>query len=131
MRPVQVSPRTCRGALLQTGPADHTLRTACRAPGPPRNRNDAAEAKGSEVRIVVKHVTKRLRRHWPKTRIVWRGDSHYGRTSVATNCKFRGLVAELGIERATPHDLRRTCLTWITRLGFGRDAMDRVTGPAR
>jgi hypothetical protein len=31
------------------------------------------------VRTVVKHVTKRLRRHWPKTRIVWRGDSHYGR----------------------------------------------------
>ena len=29
-------------------------------------------------------------------------------------------------ERATPHDLRRTCLTWITRLGFGRDAIDRV-----
>ena len=26
----------------------------------------------------------------------------------------------------TPHDLRRTCLTWITRLGFGRDAMDRI-----
>ena len=22
--------------------------------------------------------------------------------------------------------LRRTCLTWITRVGFGRDAMDRV-----
>ena len=36
------------------------------------------------------------------------------------------LVAELKIERATPHDLRRTCLTWITRLGFGRDAMDRI-----
>ena len=39
---------------------------------------------------------------------------------------MRKVVAELGIERATPHDLRRTCLTWITRLGFGRDAMDRV-----
>ena len=39
---------------------------------------------------------------------------------------LRKLVAELKIERATPHDLRRTCLTWITRLGFGRDAMDRV-----
>ena len=36
------------------------------------------------------------------------------------------LVAEIGIERATPHDLRRTCLTTITRLGFGRDAMDRI-----
>ena len=39
---------------------------------------------------------------------------------------LKRLVGELGIERVTPHDLRRTCLTWITRLGFGRDAMDRV-----
>ena len=39
---------------------------------------------------------------------------------------LKKLVAELGIERATPHDLRRTCLTRITRLGFGRDAMDRM-----
>ena len=39
---------------------------------------------------------------------------------------MKKLVAELGIERATPHDLRRTCLTTITRLGFGRDAMDRI-----
>ncbi len=23
--------------------------------------------------------TRRLRKHWPNTRIVWRGDSHYGR----------------------------------------------------
>jgi Transposase DDE domain group 1 len=34
------------------------------------------------VRTVIKHVTKRLRRHWPKTRIVWRGDSHYGRVEA-------------------------------------------------
>jgi hypothetical protein len=27
-------------------------------------------------------VTKRLRRHWPNTRIVWRGDSHYGRVEA-------------------------------------------------
>jgi integrase len=39
---------------------------------------------------------------------------------------IKKLVAEFDIERATPHDLRRTCLTWITRLGFGRDAMDRI-----
>jgi hypothetical protein len=37
---------------------------------------------GTEVRTVVKHVTKRLRRHWPKTRIVWRGDSHYSRVEA-------------------------------------------------
>jgi Transposase DDE domain group 1 len=35
--------------------------------------------KGSEVRTVIKHVTKRLRTHWGKARIVWRGDGHYGR----------------------------------------------------
>ena len=40
--------------------------------------------------------------------------------------RMKTLVAELGLERATPHDLRRTCLIWITRLGFGRDAMDRI-----
>ena len=42
----------------------------------------ARTPKGTEVRTVVKHVTKRLRRHWPKTRIVWRGDSHYGRVEA-------------------------------------------------
>jgi hypothetical protein len=36
----------------------------------------ARTPKGTEVRTVIKHVTKRLRRHWPKTRMVWRGDSH-------------------------------------------------------
>ena len=45
------------------------------------------------------------------------------KTSAA---RMRKLVVEAKIERATPHDLRRTCLTWITRLGFGRDAMDRI-----
>jgi hypothetical protein len=34
---------------------------------------------GSEVRTVVRHVTRRIRTHWPKTRLIWRGDSHYGR----------------------------------------------------
>ena len=42
----------------------------------------ARTPKGTEVRTVIKHVTQRLRRHWPKTRLVWRGDSHYGRVEV-------------------------------------------------
>jgi hypothetical protein len=42
----------------------------------------ARTPKGTEVRTVIKHVTKRLMRHWPKTRIVWRGDSHYGRVEA-------------------------------------------------
>ncbi len=42
----------------------------------------ARTPKGTEVCTVVKHVTKRLREHWPNTRIVWRGDSHYGRVEA-------------------------------------------------
>src|SRR6202050_3643520 len=42
----------------------------------------ARTPKGTEVRTVIKHMTKRLRTHWPNTRIVWRGDSHYGRVEA-------------------------------------------------
>src|ERR1700742_4819269 len=35
--------------------------------------------KGSEVLTVIKHVTRRLRKHWGKARILWRGDGHSGR----------------------------------------------------
>jgi integrase len=41
--------------------------------------------------------------------------------AMAAICK------KLSAERATPHDLRRTFSTAVTRLGFGRDAMNRVT----
>jgi integrase len=38
------------------------------------------------------------------------------------------ICADLKIEdKVTPHDLRRTFSTQVTRLGFGRDAMNRVT----
>jgi integrase len=39
---------------------------------------------------------------------------------------MRMICKDLGIERATPHDLRRTHGTTVTALGFGRDAMNRV-----
>jgi hypothetical protein len=42
----------------------------------------AKTPKGTEVRTVIKHLTKRIRKHWPNKRIVWRGDSHYGRVEA-------------------------------------------------
>src|SRR5262249_5727081 len=39
---------------------------------------------------------------------------------------MRAICAKLKAERATPHDLRRSFLSRVTGLGFGRDAMDRV-----
>ncbi len=42
----------------------------------------ARTPKGTEVCTVIKHVTKHLREYWPHTRMVWRGDSHYGRVEA-------------------------------------------------
>jgi integrase len=47
--------------------------------------------------------------------------------SLRLDTAMREIGAELGIaEPVRPHDLRRTHGTWITRLGFGREAMNRV-----
>jgi hypothetical protein len=43
--------------------------------------------KGKEVRTVIKHLTRRVRRRWPDTQIVWRGDSHYGRPEAMKWCE--------------------------------------------
>jgi integrase len=39
---------------------------------------------------------------------------------------MRKICSYLAMERATPHDLRRTHGSAITRLGYGRDAMNRI-----
>ena len=39
---------------------------------------------------------------------------------------MRDITLKLSVERATPHDLRRTHGSTITALGFGRDAMNRI-----
>jgi hypothetical protein len=56
----------------------------------------ARTPKGTEVRTVIKHVTKRLRTHWPNTRIVWRGDSHYGRVEATLERPPPGAVCHEG-----------------------------------
>jgi integrase len=41
---------------------------------------------------------------------------------------MRNICAKLGVrDKVTPHDLRRTFCSQVTALGFGRDAMNRVT----
>jgi integrase len=39
---------------------------------------------------------------------------------------MRDICKALGVEKLTPHDLRRTHGSTITALGFGRDAMNRI-----
>jgi integrase len=45
----------------------------------------------------------------------------------ALDAAMRAICAKLNVERATPHDLRRTFSTTVTGLGFGRDALNRLT----
>jgi hypothetical protein len=52
---------------------------------------------GIEVRTVIKHVTRRIRRHWPKTRICWRGDSHYSRPEAMQWCENNGIDYVFGL----------------------------------
>src|SRR6516165_8505250 len=55
---------------------------------------------GKEVRAWLRRLIKRIRRHWPKTRITIRGDSHYGREEV------RQCVASIEFPRHTAQMLR-------------------------
>jgi integrase len=50
-----------------------------------------------------------------------------GRAIRGLDVVMREICAKLGVERATPHDLRRTFSTTVTSLGFGRDALNRIT----
>jgi integrase len=50
-----------------------------------------------------------------------------GRPVDKLDAAMRTICAKLGAERATPHDLRRTFSTTVAALGFGRDALNRVT----
>ena len=46
---------------------------------------------GAEVRTLLKHLVRRIRRHWPHSRIVFRGDSHCRRPEAMAWCKANGV----------------------------------------
>jgi integrase len=49
-----------------------------------------------------------------------------GRWVTGLDAAMRDICTNIGAERATPHDLRRTHGSTITGLRFGRDAMNRI-----
>ena len=52
---------------------------------------------GVEVRTLLKHLVRRIRRHWPRTRLTFRGDSHYGRTQAMAWCEDNGVDYIFGL----------------------------------
>ena len=63
---------------------------------------------GVEVRILIKHLVRRIRRHWPRTRLTVRGDSHYGRHEAMGWCEDNGVDYIFGLAgNAVLHDFAR------------------------
>jgi len=52
---------------------------------------------GKEVRGHLRRVVRRIRAHWPTTRITIRGDGHYGRREVMDWCEDNGLDYVFGL----------------------------------
>ena len=52
---------------------------------------------GPEVRTLLKHLVRRIRRHWPHTRLVFRGDAHYGRPQAMAWCEENGVDYIFGL----------------------------------
>ena len=52
---------------------------------------------GEEIRGHLRRLLRRIRAHWPATRILIRGDSHYGRAEVMAWCEDNGLDYVFGL----------------------------------
>ena len=52
---------------------------------------------GQEVRCWLRRLVRRIRRHWPDTRITIRGDSHYGREEAMSWCEANGVDYIFGL----------------------------------
>lgn len=52
---------------------------------------------GPEIRNHLRRLVRRIRRHWPATRLTIRGDGHYGRHEVMAWCEANGVDYILGL----------------------------------
>jgi hypothetical protein len=59
---------------------------------------------GKEIRAWLRRLIKRIRQHWPKTRITIRGDGHYGREEAMTWCEANGVDYIFGLSGNTVLD---------------------------
>ena len=52
---------------------------------------------GTEIRGHLRRLVRRIRSHWPATRLTIRGDGHYGRPEVMAWCEANGVDYILGL----------------------------------
>jgi Transposase DDE domain group 1 len=56
-----------------------------------------APPSGAEIRNHLRRLIRRIRQHWPNTRLTIRGDGHYGRPEVMAWCKANAVSYILGL----------------------------------
>jgi hypothetical protein len=52
---------------------------------------------GTEIRNHLRRLVRRIRCHWPNTRLTFRGDGHYGRPEVMAWCEANGIDYIFGL----------------------------------
>ncbi len=57
---------------------------------------------GTEVRGHLRRLVRRIRSRWPKTRILFRGDSHYARPEAMEWCEANGVDYVFGLAGSKP-----------------------------
>ncbi|CEF49382.1 unnamed protein product [uncultured bacterium] len=79
---------------------------------------------GTEVRTILKHVVAHIRGHWPKVRILVRGDGHYGRPEAMAWCEETpGIDYVFGLPG-------NSVLDTLTRPAADALCVERATGAA-
>src|ERR1700712_5324213 len=56
-----------------------------------------APPSGAEIRNHLRRLIRRVRQHWPNTRLTIRGDGHYGRPEVMAWCEANAVTYILGL----------------------------------
>src|ERR1019366_1291157 len=80
---------------------------------------------GQSHRVWLATPAQALLAEMPESGLVFAGAR--GAAVAKLDSAMRDICKALGAERATPHDLRRTFSTKVTGLGYGTEAMNRVT----
>ncbi|MGH7074525.1 MAG: IS1380 family transposase [Stellaceae bacterium] len=57
---------------------------------------------GTEVRAHLRRLVRHIRRRWPKTRIIFRGDGHYARPEAMAWCETNGVDYIFGLPGTKP-----------------------------
>jgi hypothetical protein len=83
---------------------------------------------GAEVRKVLAHVIRRIRKNWPRVAILVRGDSHYGRPEALDWCEDNGVSYVFGL---AGNDALRALAAPLAEDAAVRRALAGATGKVR